>query len=625
MAEEEEEEAAMEDPWIDALEESWNQMSKARDFLKTETCNEVAAVIDALFKSQESSEYKSARALYECCVAHFADFLTLKLLKAYRNCSTSSLLRFRMIYLLSQATTELRSRNFQFSPSALRDVKPLVISCLEMEETRESDIKILRRIVSFVAYNVGMLEEGGWEELNGCILGLTDTSPCRAFHVFLDVPAVCDDFITLPVIQRVYDEAELVLLNAERVGVQDWVLAFQTVVKIGVHAADSEMESTLMERIRKLADDAVKKGKGEFVDRGLQDLKTFLARDGTLSKYNKEQRSFVAELAFKIASCRHESKKERKKVKSEISSVLRKPNMYGHDDDDDDNDHIAGGFEIDWCNHLSTLSSPLEILRIFAVTDLEESSREVAIRRLNLLLSDHTTKKVVIEVSVMRQLQPLLISCLKEDRLSVSDSMFKLLGEVVFHVANEVLSNKEEDTWFDLWDYIVSQCKTQFEKAVYIFQSLTMMLDDMDILIPVIDVLLPEINTRLNPPVQLLLVEDNSCWVLAFVGAFCAAVHLVEVTSHADSVKEITLKMIDSVRELVERGGMEVGVVRRAFTDLEKVVNKQMKWYSKSDYGFVKGLLSRLYAIKAMKMESRMVLWRINAIVERGVHDDLKE
>ncbi|KAF2613713.1 hypothetical protein F2Q70_00013922 [Brassica cretica] len=293
--------------------------------------------------------------------------------------------------------------------------------------------------------------------------------------------------------------------------------------------------------------------------------------------------------------------------------------MYGHDDDDDD--HIAGGFEIDWCNHLSTLSSPLEILRIFAVTDLEESSRELAIRRLNLLLSDHATKKVVIEVSVMRQLQPLLISCLKEDRLSVSDSMFKVLGEVVFHVANEVLSNEGEDKWFDLWEYIASQCKTHFEKAVYIFQSLTMMLDDMDILIPVIDILLPEINARL----QLLLVEDNSCWVLAFVGAFCAAIHLVEVTSHADSVKEITLKMIDSVRELVERGGMEVGVVRRAFRDLEKVVKKQVKWYSTSDYRFVKGLLSRLYAIKAMKMESRILLWRINVIVERGVHDDLKE
>lgn len=132
--------------------------------------------------------------------------------------------------------------------------------------------------------------------------------------------------------------------------------------------------------------------------------------------------------------------------------------MYGHDDDDDD-DHISGGFEIDWCNHLSTLSS-LEILRIFAETDLEERSRELAIRRLNLLLSDHTSKKVVIDVSVMRQLQPLLISCLKEDQ-RLSDSMFKVLGEVVFHVANEVLSNQEEDKWFHLWDYIISQCRTQ--------------------------------------------------------------------------------------------------------------------------------------------------------------------
>ena len=75
-----------------------------------------------------------------------------------------------------------------------------------------------------MAYNVGMLDDGGWEELNSCILGLTDSYPCRAFHVFLDVPAVCDDFISLPVIQRVYDEAETVLLNPERVGVQDWGL-----------------------------------------------------------------------------------------------------------------------------------------------------------------------------------------------------------------------------------------------------------------------------------------------------------------------------------------------------------------------------------------------------------------
>ncbi|CAN7080255.1 unnamed protein product [Brassica oleracea var. botrytis] len=128
---------------------------------------------------------------------------------------------------------------------------------------------------------------------------------------------------------------------------------------------------------------------GEFVD-----LKTFLARDGTLCKYNKEQRTFVADLAFKIASCRHESKKESKKVAKEISNVLRKPNMYGHDDD------------VDHISHLSTLSSPLEILRIFADTDLEERSIELAIRRLYVLLSDHTSKKVVVIVGFSDETAP---------------------------------------------------------------------------------------------------------------------------------------------------------------------------------------------------------------------------
>lgn len=76
--------------------------------------------------------------------------------------------------------------------------------------------------------------------------------------------------------------------------------------------------------------------------------------------------------------------------------------------------------------------------------------------------------------------------------------------------------------------------------------------------------------------------------------------------------------MIDSVRELVERG-MEVGLVRRDFGDSGTTVKKQLTWYHTSKYKFVKGLLWRLYEIKGMKMESKMVLWRIIAIVESGV------
>ncbi|KAF3509389.1 hypothetical protein F2Q69_00010175 [Brassica cretica] len=68
--------------------------------------------------------------------------------------------------------------------------------------------------------------------------------------------------------------------------------------------------------------------------------------------------------------------------------------MYGHDDD------------VDHISHLSTLSSPLEILRIFADTDLEERSIELAIRRLNVLLSDHTSKKVVVIVGFSDETAP---------------------------------------------------------------------------------------------------------------------------------------------------------------------------------------------------------------------------
>ncbi|VVB15193.1 unnamed protein product [Arabis nemorensis] len=149
-----------------------------------------------------------------------------------------------------------------------------------------------------------------------------------------------------------------------------------------------------------------------------------------------------------------------------------------------------------------------------------------------------------------------------------------------------------------------------------------MSLEDEEFVIPVMESLLPEISTRLNPPKEVLV--DNSCWVLAFTGAFCAIVHSIEIPSHAKSVKEIAYKMVDSVRELVERG-MEVGLVRRAFRDVENIVKKQLEWFGTSDFKFVKGMLWRLYEIKGMKMESKIVLWRISFILERGVAEQLKE
>ncbi|KAF2583017.1 hypothetical protein F2Q68_00005622, partial [Brassica cretica] len=129
-----------------------------------------------------------------------------------------------------------------------------------------------------------------------------------------------------------------------------------------------------------------------------------------------------------------------------------------------------------------------------------------------------------------------------------------------------------------------------------------------------------EIRTRLNPPGELLV--DNSSWVLAFVGGFCAAIHLLEL--YTKSVAETVDKMVDSVRELVERG-MEVGLVRRAFRDLESVVKKQVEWYDGNEYKFIKALLWKLYEIKGLRMESRMVLWRINVVLEKGTPNVDKE
>ncbi|CAD5327413.1 unnamed protein product [Arabidopsis thaliana] len=125
--------------------------------------------------------------------------------------------------------------------------------------------------------------------------------------------------------------------------------------------------------------------------------------------------------------------------------------------------------------------------------------------------------------------------------------MFRVLGKVVNHVVCEMFKH-QDIAWDGLRDYIVSQSKTKFHRAVYIFQCLTTPLEDDEFVIHVMENLLPEIRIRLNPPRDLLV--DNSCWVLAFT---------------------------DSVRELVERG-IEVGLVRRAFRDLENIVKNLNKW-----------------------------------------------
>ncbi|EOA15471.1 hypothetical protein CARUB_v10004388mg [Capsella rubella] len=598
--------------------ESSNLMEKSRDVLATPSHEGFENILEQFAMPQETKEYKTAFALFNFCATHFPNCYTLKLLQVYRR-SSNSVIRYRSIYLLAESLAELRRRNFEFSRVGLHEIKPLLIECLMMEETKENEIKIFRRIVSILVYNVVVCDNGGWDELSDCILWLACTEPVKAFHVFLDLPSVYGMFIDT-FLTEIVGKAEMILLSPENSEVEDWSLALETVVKIGIQILDTEMRADLIKNLINILENSVKKlvekGMEQFLVQGLEYLEKFLSRDKTMYNYNKTQCHFVKAFMFKIKDFGTQTKEIIRKinqvVKTEDNAVV-KPVVQPQESQDDGAEYERGLYI-----HLKTMSA-VDVLKIFMSNAVEDRSKEIAIRRLEVVLSDHTSKKVEIDISEMRELQPLLISCLKQE--GITDSMFKVLGEVLNHVVYE-LSKHQNVAWYGLLDYITSQSKTKFQRAVYIFQCLTMPIEDDGFMIHVMENLLPEIRVRLNPPRELLV--DNKSWVLTFTGAFCATIHLIKIPSQAESFKEIANKMIDSVRELVERK-MEVGLVRRAFRDVETIVKKQLEWYQTMEYKFVKVLLWKLYAIKGMKWESKIVLWRINVTLDRLVNKEVKE
>ncbi|KAG7611053.1 hypothetical protein ISN44_As05g031730 [Arabidopsis suecica] len=596
------------------MTESLNRQLIAREILVSESHEELAMIVDNLFKRKESEEYKTSRALYDYCVSYNLGCLTLKLLKLYQS-SSNGILRLRSLYQLSQTLTGLRNR--KLSLDSLYEIKTLLIPCLTMQETKESDVKILSKIVSCVAYNVVELHKDKWDELGDCILSLASSEePVKAFHVFIDMPPGYEELIK-KFLTIILEKAKEVLLNPEESGVEEWSLALQTVVKLGIQFFNTGMKQDVIKKILRFqlvnivesAKKLLDNGNETFLVRVLQDFERFVSRDMNLYKYSEVQCRFVSTFVSQFGKL--------SEVGTQTNELVTKINMLFTKQQPHETQDHGEEFDRAWYDHLKYLSS-LELLKIFASTDLEDRTREMAIRRLEVVLSRHNSKKAKIDISEMRKLQSLLMSCLKEQ--GVSYSMFQVLGQVVNHVAYEMLVYQGE-TCYELRDYIASS-KTEFQIALYIFQCLTMPLVDDDFVIPVMEKLFPEIITRLDPPTVLLV--DNSCWVLVFRGAFCAAIHLIEDPGYAKYVKEIAHKMIDSIRELVERE-MEVGIVRRAFRDVETIVKKQLEWYSTSQYRFVKGLLWRLYVLKGMKWESKIVLWRISVIVERGVKEMEKE
>ncbi|XP_010445556.1 PREDICTED: uncharacterized protein LOC104728240 [Camelina sativa] len=578
----------------------------SRAILANPSNEALAAIVEQLYnKPQESNEYKSARALYDFCVSFFPNCLTLKLLKIYRF-YPNDFVRLRSIDLLAET---VKAHRFELSRVSLHEIKPLLISCLTMQNPKRSDAEIVRVIVSLVADKVGV-----WEEMSDCILHiLAHQDPIWAFNVFIKLPSSLYGGFVHRFLQKFLDEVYKVLLHPVEDGVEEWVLALKSAVKMGIQLMHSEMRFDLtrdiLHIVLKSADEVVLNGmEEEFLQRGLQSLEKFLAKDASKFKWNSDQCRFVAEFAFRIS----ETGTDTKEFAKEIYQMVTKVDKFVYNpafrlspsrvEEDSDCEEVY--------NHLEVLSA-VEVMTLIA-TEIDNRLREIACSRLYELLCDHISGTEEISVSDIRELQPFLISCLAE--VGIPESTFKILSQVVFHVLHE-LSTYQNDNWFGIWDYIATECKRLFRQTVYIFQCLTMRIDDKEFVIHAINSILPEIHSNLNPPRELLL-ENNNCWVLAFTGAFCAAIHLIEVSSHAEHLKIIAYKMIDSVREVLERG-MEVELVRRAFIDMEKIVERQFDCYTSNDYRFVKGLVWRLYAIKGMSEESKFVLWRINVILEK--------
>ncbi|KAL0730925.1 hypothetical protein Bca4012_027019 [Brassica carinata] len=588
-------------------EESSSSISKARDLLATPSHEPLTIIVDQLFTSpQQSIEHQTARALFDFCVANFSNCLTLMLLKVYRF-SSVNVTRLRSIFLISETLTKQNGR-VELSPVALNHIKPFLVSCLKMRNATKRDNGIFRTIVSCVASSSMMFDNGGgWDELGVRILSLLYTDPIKAFNVFVDLPPIRGDFINI-VHRKLQEEVYKVLLLLHPDDDNDWTLGLETAIKLGLRVSDTDQRSEILETVVKSAEKLVSMGMEKSLKQALERLLRFLAKDASLCKWSTDQCGYVAEFAFTIAGVGTQTKETAKKISQMVNPnpcfKLLSPSRLDQDRD--------------MYFNLCTLSA-VEILSTFLETKHDDRWRETAMRRLHDLLCDHTSGKLELDVSEIEKLQPMLISCLKEEVMP--ENTFEILGKVIHHVAMETFSF-EEDPWFDLWDYIASE--SEFDKAVYIFQCLTMRFDDgkQGFVVPAVSKFLPEISSRLLNPPRAVLV-DNSRWVLAFTGGFCTVIRLVNQASHAGFVEEIVLKMIDWVKVLVERR-MEVGLVRRAFRVLERIVEEQWDWYEAREYRLVKGLLRRLYEIKGMKMESKMVLWRISWTLERNVNEELR-
>ncbi|CAE5963069.1 unnamed protein product [Arabidopsis arenosa] len=252
----------------------------------------------------------------------------------------------------------------------------------------------------------------------------------------------------------------------------------------------------------------------------------------------------------------------------------------------------------------------VKLMRVYASKEPRVSYeiRESAMRFLYLIF---IIEEASMDFEVAHVFSTLLISCLEEQ--VISETSFKILSMLVNRVAFEIF-NIQEKTWHGLCEFISSKAEPEFAKAVFVFKSLSMPLDEEEFLIPLMENLLPAILKRLGDNEE----ESSSQWGLAFVGGFCAAVHLLETTRVA-LVEKLANEMLKSVNRR-----MELGFLLKTLRDVEVAIMEQLWWYCSTEFRFVLGLIRRIDAIITEKT-AKNVLERIKKVVKKKMHEYVGE
>ncbi|XP_010474123.1 PREDICTED: uncharacterized protein LOC104753589 [Camelina sativa] len=252
----------------------------------------------------------------------------------------------------------------------------------------------------------------------------------------------------------------------------------------------------------------------------------------------------------------------------------------------------------------------LKIMRIYTSKEprVHDGIRENAVRCLKCLHAIFILEEASLNSEVVHVLSPELISCLEEQ--VISERNFKILSMLVNSIAFEIFTIHEE-TWVDLCEFISCRAEAEFAKAVFVFTSLSMPSDKELFVLPLMDNLLPAILKRLGNVHE---GSVSSQWGLAFMGGFCAAVHLLETTSVA-LVENLVNEMLKSVNR-----GMELGFLGKALRDVEIAVVQQLWWYCTTKFRFVLGFIRRIDAMISEET-TKDVLQGIKMVVEKKIRE----